>query len=300
MTELRPSQGHQGPWQPERRDAASGHLGAQYGADQQRHGGRPHEGQQFANPHHGGPHHGSYGHPYGAHQQPYGPGGDHQPGYGPPAGVGGPPGAEPRNGLAMPALILGIITLALSPLPFLNQAGILVGLVGAGLGIAALVIGLRRGVRVVLAGVGLGLSILGLISSFWFTSQFVDSLNQISSGVSGASGTSGAVSGSSAGEAAPAAQKVTFSLSGTAKRARINYSYDGSSGGGQEVSVPWTKEMTSTGSSPYASLSAYTDMGSKGTLTCTITAEDGTVLSTKTATSQGGDFGSANVNCSAF
>ena len=74
------------------------------------------------------------------------------------------PPPEPKNGLAMPALILGIITLGLSPLPFLNQAGILVGLVGVGLGIAALVVGLGRRARVAMAAFALALSVLGLIS----------------------------------------------------------------------------------------------------------------------------------------
>jgi cytochrome c biogenesis protein CcdA len=84
----------------------------------------------------------------------------------------------------MPTLILGIITLGLSPLPILNQGGILVGFVGAGLGIAALIVGLRRHVRVVIAAIGLGLSILGLIASFAFTQSFVNRLNSLGSNTS--------------------------------------------------------------------------------------------------------------------
>lgn len=57
------------------------------------------------------------------------------------------PPPRPTNGFAMPALVLGVITLGLSPLPFLNQAGIPVGFGGAVLGVVALVVGVRRRVR---------------------------------------------------------------------------------------------------------------------------------------------------------
>lgn len=49
------------------------------------------------------------------------------------------------------------------------------------------------------------------------------------------------------------------------------------------------------GSQP--NLSAFTPPGDPGDLTCTILDQDGHVLGTQTAASQGGQFGSASVHC---
>ncbi|MCD2190830.1 hypothetical protein [Actinomycetospora soli] len=247
---------------------------------------------------------GGYGYPQGPHGQPQGQWAPpHQGPWVPPqqGGWGPPPQPpQPRNSLAMPALILGIITLGLSPLPFLNQAGILVGIIGAGLGIAALVIGVRRHVRVVMAAVGLALSVLGIISAVAFTEAFVNSLNSI-----GSSSTSGpAVPAQSVGgtEESAAVTSYTLSITGSAAKSSISWSVDGSSGSaGQSTKVPWTKVMT-VGSESFhtATVSAYTYPGTDGDLTCTITDQTGRVLDTKSAASQGGDYGSASVNCSAY
>jgi hypothetical protein len=209
---------------------------------------------------------------------------------------------QPKNSLAMPALILGIITLGLSPLPILNQAGILVGFVGAGLGIAALIIGLRRRVRVVMAAIALALSILGLISAFAFTQSFVNRLNNIGSSTSAAPARPAqSVGGTDSSDTPAAPPTYTFSITGSAKKTSVNWSVDGSSGSaGQSTKVPWTKTMTAGSDSfHYASLSANTYPGTPGDLTCTITDQTGRVLDTESAESQGGQFGSAMVSCSA-
>lgn len=219
-----------------------------------------------------------------------------------------PQAPQPKNALAMPALILGIITLGLSPLPILNQAGILVGFVGAGLAIAALIIGLRRRVRVVMAAIALGLSVLGLISAFAFTQSFVNSLNNIGSTTSAAPASPAApavpaqsVGGSESSDAPATPPTYTLSITGSAKKTSVSWSVDGSSGSaGQSTKVPWTKTMAAGSNSyHYASLSANTYPGTPGDLTCTITDQTGQVLDTKSAASQGGDFGSAMVSCSA-
>ena len=203
----------------------------------------------------------------------------------------------------MPALILGIITLGLSPLPFLNQAGILVGFVGAGLAIAALIIGVRRRVRVVMSAIALALSVLGLILAFVFTQSFVNSLNHIGSSTSAAPATPAQSVGGSDSSEAPAAPPVyTLSITGSAKKASLNWSVDGSSGSAdQSTKVPWTKTMTAGSGESFHSvtLSANTYPGTPGDLTCTITDQTGKVLDTKSAASQGGEFGSADVMCSA-
>ena len=201
----------------------------------------------------------------------------------------------------MPALIVGIITLGLSPLPFLNQAGILVGFVGAGLGIAALIVGLRRRVRVVISAIALALSVLGLILAFVFTQSFVNSLNRIGSTTSAAPATPGQSVGGS--DSTPAAAPTyTLSITGSAKKSSIQGGVDGSSGStDQSTPIPWTKTMTAGSGESFHSvtLSANTYPGTAGDLTCTITDQSGKVLDTKSAASQGGEFGSADVMCSA-
>ncbi|MDL5155379.1 hypothetical protein [Actinomycetospora termitidis] len=236
------------------------------------------------------------GGPYVPPQGPWGPQGQ----WPMQGGWGGPQPPQPKNSLAMPTLILGIVTLGLSPLPFLNQAGILVGIVGAGLGIAAVVIGVRRRIRLVMAAIGLALSVLGVISAIAFTEAFVNDLNNIGSSVSSGP----AVPAQSVGgtEESAAVTSYTLSITGSASKTSVNWSVDGSSGSaGQSTKVPWTKVMT-VGSDSWhsASLSAYTYPGTSGDLTCTITDQAGRVLDTKSASSQGGDYGSASVNCNAF
>lgn len=202
-------------------------------------------------------------------------------------------------------LILGIITIGLSPLPFLNQADILVGFVGAGLAIAALIVGLRRRVRVVMAAIALALSVLGLISAFAFTQSFVNSLNNIGSTTSAAPAAppvpAQSMGGRESSDAPATPPTDTLSITGSAKKTSVSWSVDGSSGSaGQSTKVPWTKTMTpGSGTYHYASLSANTYPGTPGDLTCTITDQTGRVVDTKSAASQGGDYGSAMVSCSA-
>jgi hypothetical protein len=209
-----------------------------------------------------------------------------------------PPQPPPSNGLAMTALILGIITIGLSPLPILNQAGILVGLVGVALAVPALIIGARRGVRGAMATIGLVLSIVGLVSAFAFTNYYVGEIDRAFAPLTQQPNISESGGIGPTASQAPGPQTFTFRLSGTATRATVTYSLDGSSAGGVEVTVPWSTEMTTTNTGfNSASLSAHTDMGSTGNLTCTILDQTGAVLAQQTAESQGGRYGSASVNC---
>jgi hypothetical protein len=208
-----------------------------------------------------------------------------------------PVAPPPQNGLAVATLVLGIVTLCLSPMPFLNQLGIMVGLVGIALSVPALIIGVRRQHRVVMASIGLVLCIAGIAASGYFTEQFVRGFNDaVNSGNTG--GVSAPAGGSESVSAGP--RQLTFKLTGTARRADVNFSMDGSSGSEDSVSVPWTKTLTSTRDDGFASLSAHTPMGSRGDISCQITDETGAVLAEQTAASQGGQYGSAMVNCSAF
>ncbi|GAA3542953.1 hypothetical protein [Nocardioides daeguensis] len=76
------------------------------------------------------------------------------PGFGPPAA------RRPANGVAVAALVVGIIALVTSPIPLVNFVGLLLALVGVCLGVVGLVRGRRTGRRTALAGWGLGLSVV--------------------------------------------------------------------------------------------------------------------------------------------
>ncbi|MHC1562528.1 serine/threonine-protein kinase [Actinomycetospora sp. C-140] len=113
--------------------------------------------------------------------------------------------------------------------------------------------------------------------------------------------TTAAPAGSSspaAGASAPV--RYIFRLSGTARAATINWGADGSMGSATEAPLPWSRDLdTNQGASyHFATLAAFTPGGDPGDLTCTILDQTGRVISTQTAASQGGPYGSATVNCS--
>jgi hypothetical protein len=247
------------------------------------------------------------GHPgSGPIPSPYGPWIPQQQGQWTPQAQGGwnplPP-PPPRNPLAIAALVVGIVTLVMSPVPFLNWLGILVGVVGTGLGVAALVVGLRHRVRVVMAAIALALSVLGVISAIGFTVALAHSLEAArSTSSASAAAPVPSVSSDGSSSAPAAAPTYTLSITGSAKKSSVSWGVDGSSGSADESTpIPWTRTMTGSGSDSYhyASLSAYTYPGTPGDLTCTITDQTGRVLDTKSAESQGGEYGSAQVMCSA-
>ncbi|NGZ99855.1 hypothetical protein G5V59_04925 [Nocardioides sp. W3-2-3] len=91
-----------------------------------------------------------------------------------------PPGSfqnvEPRppgNGLAISALVLGLVTLPLAIVPLLSLLALLTAAIGIGLGLA----GIKRGRRIsrgtAMAGWGLGLSAVGLVIAVLVTFVFI-------------------------------------------------------------------------------------------------------------------------------
>ncbi|GAA3831785.1 DUF4190 domain-containing protein [Nocardioides panacisoli] len=76
---------------------------------------------------------------------------------------------QPGNGLAVAALVLGIVSLVLAAIPIVNLLGAVAALVGVGLGIA----GIRRGRTVgrgtAMAGWGTGLSAVAVVVSVTIT-----------------------------------------------------------------------------------------------------------------------------------
>lgn len=85
------------------------------------------------------------------------------------------------NGLAVAALVLGIIGVVFAVIPFTFVFGIILGLIGAGLGIPAVITAHRGGDRTVMAWFGLVLSVLALALSFmWIAviNEAVDGLER--------------------------------------------------------------------------------------------------------------------------
>lgn len=98
---------------------------------------------------------------------------------------------------------------------------------------------------------------------------------------------------------APEPTTLTLSVEGTATRATVQFSAGGSSGGGDEVDIPFTRQLTVQPDNRYSTLTASSPFGATGDLTCSITDDLGNVLDSQTAASQGGSYGSASVSCSA-
>ncbi|MBF4993331.1 DUF4190 domain-containing protein [Arthrobacter gandavensis] len=82
-----------------------------------------------------------------------------------PAPLPAPP-ARPGKGLAVTALVLGIVALALCWVPVLNNVFLFVGLAGLGFGIAALVTAAKRRAPKGMPIAGLILSVLSIIGVF--------------------------------------------------------------------------------------------------------------------------------------
>ncbi|MBW0107088.1 hypothetical protein I4I78_32130 [Pseudonocardia sp. KRD-291] len=205
----------------------------------------------------------------------------------------------PRNGFGVAALCLALVGLPFALIP-------LTGIVAALLGALAVVFGLlgcsraRRGVATnrTMSAIGtalglitLGVGVAGVVILVRATGAFVGDLEDL---------------GVRLPAAAPAADistapGYTFRLSGSAPGATVMWSVDGSSGGDQAGRLPWDRTIGGAqDGSGSSTLTAYTNPGSGGDLTCTITGSDGRVLDTRTARPTGGAAGSAAVTCSAL
>jgi hypothetical protein len=80
----------------------------------------------------------------------------------------------------------------------------------------------------------------------------------------------------------------------------ITWGANGSTGSQSSADLPWSKTLTGQqgDSFQYFSVSAVTNSGSTGDLTCSIIdTTTNQVVSTKHAESGGGDYGYASVNC---
>lgn len=205
----------------------------------------------------------------------------------------------PSNVWAVAALVLGIVTLALSPVPILNQVGILVGFVGVGIGVAAVIVGRRRRVRVVMGAVGLGLSVLGLVASFAFTSAYVSAIEGATAGVGAPFSRPDLGASSSSG--GPVAFELELTSPDVDSSSAVTWTNE--SGGLEQTmssSLPWRRTVTVDSSDPTAyvsvggSLPITSSGSSRGTIECTV-RRDGQVVAHDSQTGQ-----YASVTCQAM
>ncbi len=182
------------------------------------------------------------------------------------------------NGFGVTALVLGIVTVVAFAIPFVNYVAIATGVAGVVFAIIGLVVkGRTRGTSIaglILSGLGLVLSIVMVIvysAIFFAASKAVDDTNK----------------------AAAAEHTVVYTVTGDSTDSSITWSTytDGESGTEQasDATLPWTKEVTVTGSSEGLSFNSFSlsamNGETGGDITCEI-AVDGKVVSTKTASGQ--------------
>ncbi|MDA3806098.1 MULTISPECIES: MmpS family transport accessory protein [unclassified Clavibacter] len=197
-----------------------------------------------------------------------------------------PPASAPEaprtngNGLGLAALIVGIVALVGSVIPFLNYVTGFVAFVGLVLGVIALFLKNRRkGAAIAGTIISVVALILSVVLAVTYTAGF-------------ASGVSDAIETSQA-EASAAAERevtVTYELTGSATSVSATYSTftDGNSGSEQatEQALPFSKEIVAKVGGTF-DFSSFTLSGTSGTeggdVTCRILV-DGAPVAEQTAT----------------
>ncbi|HLP22587.1 MAG TPA: MmpS family transport accessory protein [Microbacteriaceae bacterium] len=190
------------------------------------------------------------------------------------------PAASSKNGLAIAALVLGIVALLGAMIPifgiFLVWAPALVGI---GLGIGAVV---KKNAPKLLGWIGLGLSVA---SVFVAIVSAAIGVGVVSTAVDSA------VSEASASAAAAMPKEIVYEVTGDGGSADITYSsMTGGNWGSENANgspLPFSKTLTPEAGDAWSTFSSFSLMAigtaDTTTLTCTITV-DGKVVSTKTST----------------
>lgn len=80
---------------------------------------------------------------------------------------------QKSNGLAISALVVGIITVFVAIIPFLGMIGLFTGLIALGLGIGALIVARKRSTGLVMSIIAMVLAVLGMGISMAVTSATV-------------------------------------------------------------------------------------------------------------------------------
>lgn len=189
-----------------------------------------------------------------------------------------PPAKKPKGrGLAVAALVLGIVSLAFSWLPIVNIVGIIVGVVGIVLGIVGIFISHR-----VMAIIGAALALLGIIVAV-----------NINNAVAKAITTPTTVQEQS-GPAAGAADTYQYQVTGTGQ-ATVGYgtvSGSGVTSSSGTQALPWSKTITVTNKGVFFAPTLTASSMNGGSVSCKI-LHNGKVVADQTASGQ-----YATVSCS--
>lgn len=79
-----------------------------------------------------------------------------------------------KRGVAITALVLGLVALCLCPIPILNNVGVIAGIIGAVFGVVGLF-----GTSKATAAVGLACAVAGVVFSLMFQAQWVAKLDDL-------------------------------------------------------------------------------------------------------------------------
>ncbi|HEY8590127.1 MAG TPA: DUF4190 domain-containing protein [Naasia sp.] len=189
------------------------------------------------------------------------------------------------NGLGIAALILGILALIGSFIPFVNYGSGLLALIGLVLGIIGLFLKDRsKGTAIAGTIVSAIALILSIVLAIAYTAGFAAAVNEATE---------------EREAAANVDQVLVYTVEGTATNANVMYSTynDGSSGTeSSDTALPFTKEITVKAGDEFdfSSFSIYANngVGDTGPISCRITL-DGEVLSEQSAE---GEFASVSCN----
>lgn len=220
----------------------------------------------------------------------------------PPPTSGGRP-SRPRNGLGLAALLVGVLAVLCSVVPFASYGAWLVGIVAIVLGIIAVIRAASgRPKRSAVIGIVLGAVavILSIVMSIVYTAIFLfgvatDRGTVVTLGPSAPATPVPTATRSAAATGEPTPDSlatgpstgtggsVVYSLTGSGSARNITYISLASGGAGTDqlatATLPWSKQVALGRSTAILSLVAQTS--GSGSLTCTI-AVNGTVIQTNT------------------
>jgi len=186
-----------------------------------------------------------------------------------------------KNGLAMAALILGIVAFVLAFIPFVNFLAGAVALVGLVLGIIGITKHTKRGIAIAGTIISIVAGIVSIVMVLAYTAIFFGALGQ-------------AVDESNKDMSTPV--QVTYQVDGTATDASITYyTYANGNSGSEQLTgqtLPFTKTVTGTKGWSSYSVSATNGFDDDTDISCKITV-DGKVVA-----SQNGHGKFASVYCS--
>jgi len=182
-----------------------------------------------------------------------------------------------KNGFGVAALVLGIVALVGSPIPFINYVSGPIAFIGLALGVVGIVL---KGRPKAAAVAGTIISGIALVLAIVLASAYTAGFNAVSTSVQK--------------DNVNAAKSISlvYSVTGDSTDSNITYSnYTGTTSGSEQITsapLPFTKSYTvkQGGTFDFKSYSVYASTGQTGTsITCSITL-DGKVVSTNTATGQ--------------